>query len=501
LQQKSSFKHKLGARLALVCFGWSILIACIVTFLQVYQMKLDAHQSAADELLQIEKSFIPAIADALWTIDEQRFQTQLNALKQLPNISKISLTTEDSVVTSMDIRPLNNLLAERQYSISIDIEGQHFDLGTMHIQLDAGGLLRQQWLVARTSLFTSFMAMFLSSLLLLWLFHRWVSVQLHKVSSYASQLNAKNLTSQLVLSRPTAYDDDEIGRIVLALAEMQQQLLSEFERRSRVEDELLSHQSKLETAVSERTEELMVQKNLLETQSKILLEQNTELNAFAHTVAHDLKHPLTSLIGLSTLLSQAFDVLERDKQQEFVQQILRSSLKMNTMINSLLQLASLRLDAHVETTLVDMNQTVIEAKQQLGSFINDHQPKINLCGALPMIRGNASWIEEIWLNYLSNAIKYGGQPAQIDIGFTLDSPQGYCRYWVRDYGPDSPKIESDKLFIEFSRLDSKRADSHGLGLSIVRRICQKLGGLYGYEPAEGGGSRFWFALPNALGQK
>jgi signal transduction histidine kinase len=110
--------------------------------------------------------------------------------------------------------------------------------------------------------------------------------------------------------------------------------------------------------------------------------------------------------------------------------------------------------------------------------------------------GYTTWVEEVWVNYLSNAMKYGGRPPQIDIGATpLDN--GMIRFWVKDNGDGIPPEKLPELFTRFKRLNTLRATGHGLGLSIVKGIVEKLGGEVGVESENvpGKGSVFSFTLP------
>jgi signal transduction histidine kinase len=113
--------------------------------------------------------------------------------------------------------------------------------------------------------------------------------------------------------------------------------------------------------------------------------------------------------------------------------------------------------------------------------------------AWPPTLGYAPWVEEVWVNYLSNALKYGGEPPVIAVGATPDGD--VVRYWCRDNGPGLTAEEQTQLFTQFTRLHEVRAEGHGLGLSIVRRIVEKLGGEVGVENNEEMGSTFWFTLP------
>jgi signal transduction histidine kinase len=104
-------------------------------------------------------------------------------------------------------------------------------------------------------------------------------------------------------------------------------------------------------------------------------------------------------------------------------------------------------------------------------------------------------LEEVWVNYLSNGLKYGGQPPRLELGAAVQA-DGLVRFWVRDNGPGLSPEAQTRLFTEFTRLDRTRAQGHGLGLSIVRRIMEKLSGQFGVESSPGQGSLFYFSLPS-----
>jgi signal transduction histidine kinase len=115
--------------------------------------------------------------------------------------------------------------------------------------------------------------------------------------------------------------------------------------------------------------------------------------------------------------------------------------------------------------------------------------------------GYGPWVEVVWTNYLSNAIKYGGRPPMVELGAQeLPSPTNglpTVRFWVHDNGPGLSDNEQARLFTPFERLHQTRAPGHGLGLSIVQRVVTKLGGQVGVESngVEGQGCIFYFTLP------
>ncbi|MBN1488153.1 MAG: hybrid sensor histidine kinase/response regulator [Anaerolineae bacterium] len=271
--------------------------------------------------------------------------------------------------------------------------------------------------------------------------------------------------------------------------------------------------ARVETHLSIRRlqHQLEVQNNALQReiaerkQAQAVLEQyaceleasNAELDAFAHTVAHDLKAPLTALIGFSSLLESRFDKLEHEQVASRLSLITQTGYKMTNIIDELLLLSSVRQIEEVETDLLDMGHIVEEALGRFGFEIEKKKAQVVLPNQWPLAAGYGPWVEEVWVNYVSNAIKYGGQPPLVEIGAnTMDN--SHVRFWVRDNGPGLTPEQQGLLFTQFTRLHAVRVEGHGLGLSIVQRIVSKLGGEVGVDSDFGNGSQFWFTLPVEL---
>ena len=229
----------------------------------------------------------------------------------------------------------------------------------------------------------------------------------------------------------------------------------------------------------------------LQQQNKQLQEQNKELNAFAHTVAHDLKNPLAQITGSLSLVQEYAPTLEEDLR-EALQISIGASHKMRSIIDELLLLASIRKEA-VQTAPLNMADIIKQALSRLQPMLDEYQPKLLIPDEWPLAQGHGPWIEEVWANYLSNGLKYGGHPPRLELDAAPQS-DGMIRFWVRDNGPGLSLQAQAKLFTEFTRLDQIRVQGYGLGLSIVRRIMDKLGGQVGLESEPGQGSLFYFTL-------
>ena len=241
----------------------------------------------------------------------------------------------------------------------------------------------------------------------------------------------------------------------------------------------------------------ITERKLLERAQRELID---ELDAFDGMVAHDLKNPLNVIISCAGELcqtgSQPGSKTPDGTQQMFYEMTLQMALKMNSIIDELLLLTGVR-KMEVNSTALDMECVVAEALRRLSSMIRETQAEVTLPEAWPDASGHAPWIEEVWVNYLSNAIKYGGRPPRIELGGEVQ-PEGSVRFWVRDNGVGVMPADQERLFRPFSRLVQTQVRGHGLGLSIVHRIVEKLGGQVGVESEgiPGRGSLFYFSLPN-----
>jgi signal transduction histidine kinase len=289
------------------------------------------------------------------------------------------------------------------------------------------------------------------------------------------------------------------------------------------------HQARISLNLQQEIAERKQAQAKLQAYTQELEGSNAELDAFAHTVAHDLRNPLTAMIGYAYLIEKQALRQSPEKIIESAQQITRGGHKMSEIINELLLLASVRKLESIPRAELEMGIIVNEARARLEQMIADTGATLILPKRWPTAVGYAPWIEEVWANYLGNALKYGGSPPQVELGWetekvtipqqeatTEHSPAGiddqgyetwirtspfrqmFVRFWVQDNGPGLTPEEQAQLFTQFTRLHQTRAEGHGLGLSIVQRIITRLGGTVGVGSTPGQGSRFYFTLPAAL---
>lgn len=238
---------------------------------------------------------------------------------------------------------------------------------------------------------------------------------------------------------------------------------------------------------------------VLQQKMSDLKTQNEELEAFDHTVAHNLQNPLALVVGFADLLQNDETSISEVERNHALSLLVQNTHRMSSIIQELLLLSSIR-KSDIETHPLDMTEIVLGAMDRLRFMMQQYNIRIVMPDTWAVARGYGPWIEEVWENYISNALKYGGDPPKIELGNTV-LPDGRIQFWVRDNGNGIPQDKQALLFTPFTQLNQVSVTGHGLGLSIVRRIIEKLGGQVGIQSQPKQGSTFSFTLPAYVHQQ
>ncbi len=220
-----------------------------------------------------------------------------------------------------------------------------------------------------------------------------------------------------------------------------------------------------------------------------LKERNEELDAFAHTLAHDLTSLLNSNVGFSDMLLKDDTVTQKEREY-LTSKIYSHSLKMSRVVKEILAFASIRRE-EVELSKVNMKQVINEAIDRVQNLAKEHDAKIIFKNELHNCMGYASWLEEVWYNLLSNAIKYGGRPPLIEIGSEV-SDNNKIIYRISDNGKGLTQEEQELLFNAPHKVKNNSIAGHGFGLSIVNKILKKIDGEIRVNSEKNKGT--WFAI-------
>lgn len=256
-------------------------------------------------------------------------------------------------------------------------------------------------------------------------------------------------------------------------------------------------QDRFATVFEDITERKRIEAAFSETVAA-LQARNEELDAYAMTVAHDLNNPVAAVLGNAEMLGQELGLPPGDARLEGLDAIARSARKMLTIIDELLLLGDVR-KATVQGAPLEMGVVVAECLRSLQHVVRESGAEVRVPRVWPRAVGHAPWVEQVWINYVGNALKYGGRPPRVELGGE-PLPDGTVRFWVSDNGDGVPGDQKARLFTPFTRLAEGSQQGHGLGLSIVRRIVEKMGGKVGVESSgtPGGGCTFTFSLPGAV---
>ncbi len=232
----------------------------------------------------------------------------------------------------------------------------------------------------------------------------------------------------------------------------------------------------------------------LREQTTALEAANRELESFSYSVSHDLRAPLRSINGFSSILLRDLSATLDGESRRKLSVIHENAQKMDQLIDNLLNLARLGQQA-VSPVRLDMTRLFSEAWEELHESASATNVSLRL-GELHDIRGDRALIKQVVLNLLSNALKYSRDrnPAVIEIWSAKDD--NAVAFNVKDNGVGFDMTRYDKLFGVFRRLHSQTEfEGTGVGLAIAQRIIHKHGGRIWAEGEVGVGATFHFSLP------
>lgn len=222
---------------------------------------------------------------------------------------------------------------------------------------------------------------------------------------------------------------------------------------------------------------------------------NQELEAFGYTVSHDLRAPLRTMQGFAHTLLQKFEASLPPEALDYTRRILASGEQAEQLIRDLLAYSKLTLK-EVQRVPVELSVVVSTALGQLSSDIQEAGARVDVSGELPPVLGDHTTLVQVVSNLVSNAVKFVREGVAPWVRISAEPRGEEVRLWVEDNGVGIPSNQVEKIFRTFERLTQTQArPGTGIGLAIVRRGMERIGGTSGVEPGRGEGSRFWIQVP------
>jgi PAS domain S-box-containing protein len=289
-----------------------------------------------------------------------------------------------------------------------------------------------------------------------------------------------------VANKATDYDEgdretlDRIAREMAPIFKARLQRDAQERARKRAEEEVRTINAGLEKRVQERTAQLE--------------DANHELEAFAYSVSHDLRAPIRAIHGFSRILMEEYAPELSGMAQHYLEVVSDNSLQMSLLIDDLLALSRLGRQP--------LQKQTIQPAELVAAALHDLEPEMALrihveVGELPPCEGDPILLKQVFINLLSNSIKYSGRRAEarIEIGSLPVEGGRAAVYFVRDNGVGFEMRHAHKLFGVFQRLHhSAEYPGTGIGLAIVQRILHRHGGRIWAQAEVGQGATFSFTM-------
>jgi light-regulated signal transduction histidine kinase (bacteriophytochrome) len=290
----------------------------------------------------------------------------------------------------------------------------------------------------------------------------------------------KELEERKITEKKLKESHKQLNISRLATLDLLEDIKLEMEQRKKVEKEVKKLNADLERRVLERTSQLGA--------------ANKELEAFAYSVSHDLRAPLRAIDGFSKFVLEDHSTKLNSEGKRLVSLIRINTQKMDKLITDILALSRVTRSEHKKSK-VDMTKMAMSMFNEVAS--PEIKSRLNLIiDTLPVIFADPTYIKQVWINLISNAIKFSSlsKHPEIRIGGYIEKETNV--YYVKDNGVGFNPEYGHKLFGVFQRLHKDdEFEGTGVGLAIVQRIIHRHGGKVWAEGKEGKGAKFYFSLP------
>lgn len=250
----------------------------------------------------------------------------------------------------------------------------------------------------------------------------------------------------------------------------------------RSQEQLADRAGQLEGLVTERTSELT--------------STNQQLEAFAYSIAHDLRAPLRAMQGFSALLVEEAGTALSEAGKRYADRISKAAQLMDAMLSDLLEFSRIS-QQQVELSSVNLGTVVESVLSQLKESIAEQGARVDSSGPWPHALAHEPTLTQVLFNLTSNALKFVRPGVPLLLRLRAEERAEVVRVWVEDNGVGIEPNYQGQIFRLFTRLNGEKYPGTGIGLAIVEKGVERLGGRVGVDSVLHQGSRFWFELRKA----
>lgn len=235
---------------------------------------------------------------------------------------------------------------------------------------------------------------------------------------------------------------------------------------------------------------------LVEERTKDLRATNEQLEAFVYSVAHDLRGPLRTITGYSQLVVDEHASILPEEAQRLLRRIQASSEFLDKLLLDLLAFGRMGSD-RFDLSPVDVAKAWEAALFQCATEIERRGARVEVRGRMPLVMAHEATLGQCFANLLNNALKFSRPDLAPRVTLRIEDRGATVRLWVEDNGIGIPAEQHERVFRVFERLNGSKYAGTGIGLSIVRKGMERMGGRVGIESSVGEGTRIWLELPKA----
>ncbi len=270
------------------------------------------------------------------------------------------------------------------------------------------------------------------------------------------------------------------------------------QRLAEAADQLRTHVQQLQVTQRELAstrDQLKLQNEVLEQRVRErtakLQETITDLETFSYSITHDMRAPLRAMQGFSKILLESHGPELEPEAVDFLHRISNSANRLDMLIRDVLSYSNI-IRSELQLVPVDADKLLRDILREYPG-LQPPQASVDIQGRLPVVLANEAFLTQCFSNLLSNAIKFVAEGTRPRVEVSAEQMDGFVRLKFKDNGIGIPPQHQRHLFTLFHRAQNKYPGT-GIGLAVVQKAVERMGGKAGVESDAGKGSTFWVEL-------